>query len=271
MATFNAASGEIYYEVHGEQRAQAPLILLNGIMMSTKSWESFIEQLSKDRLLILMDFYDQGSSQKLCGKTYEHSLQIQAVLSLMKHLGHEKYELCGISYGAQIALQIAIKSPKSVDSLILFNASARTGHWLRDIGRAWNMAAKTMDAEFYYHVAFPYIYSNSFYNSHNEWMMDRKAFLLDFMDEAFLERMIRLTNSSENYDVLDRLGEVEAKTLIVSAEYDFITPKNESKLMAEGIKNSETRLLEDCGHASMYEKPKEFVELINGFLDPAVI
>ena len=52
MAYFDFEGKSIYYELHGEGR---PLLLLNGIMMSCGSWAEFVEPLSAQNQLILLD------------------------------------------------------------------------------------------------------------------------------------------------------------------------------------------------------------------------
>ncbi|MDO4778059.1 MAG: hypothetical protein Q4A42_00715 [Tissierellia bacterium] len=64
---FETKGNNIYYEVHGEGE---PIILLNGIMMSTLSWQEFIEPLTKNNRLILLDFFNQGQSDKLSDHDY---------------------------------------------------------------------------------------------------------------------------------------------------------------------------------------------------------
>ena len=59
---------KIYYETMGEGQ---PILLLNGIMMSTGSWENFKESFSANNRLILLDFLDQGRSARMTGR-YEH-------------------------------------------------------------------------------------------------------------------------------------------------------------------------------------------------------
>jgi pimeloyl-ACP methyl ester carboxylesterase len=255
----------IAYEVHGAKTDQAPLILLNGIMMSTRSWVQFIPELTKNRQLVLMDFLDQGQSETLEGMEYDHGIQVEAVVAVMDALGAECYDLAGVSYGAQVGLQVALAVPNRVRKLAVFNASAYTSPWLRDIGEAWNHTARLHDPESYYYVALPYIYSNMFYTKNIQWMHERKALLMEVFTDAFLDRMIRLTDSSKNFDVRDRLGEIACPVLVVGADHDYITPINEAEFLRDGIKMSQYYELHGCGHASMYEQPHAFYQLLEGF------
>lgn len=54
-------------------------------------------------------------------------------------------------------------------------------------------------------------------------MKNRAKKLIPYFDRKDVqESLIRLTNSSEGYDVSDRLGEVECPTLIVNATDDVL-------------------------------------------------
>lgn len=261
MAEFMCDGKRVYYETYGQGE---PLLLLNGIMMSCNSWKEFIEPLSQQNLLILVDMFDQGKSAKLEG-SYDHFVQIELVNALLEHLDLKSVCMAGISYGSEIALEYAILYPEKVKRLMLFNATAATGFWLNDVGRAWNLAAG--DPLRYYYTAIPVVYSPDFYKSHSEWMENRRRLLTNgaFANREFMDAMIRLTDSSSSYDVRERLGEILCPTLIVSCGQDYLTPVAEQKYLAEHIKNSHYLVFENCGHASMYEQPLLFASLILGF------
>ncbi|MDR1430437.1 MAG: alpha/beta hydrolase, partial [Spirochaetaceae bacterium] len=138
MAEFEFAGKKVYYESYGSGE---PILLLNGIMMSTRSWVPFIENFSQNNRLLLVDFFDQGQSANLSG-AYDHSIQRDLVNALLDHLGLEKVNICGISYGAEVGLGFAVQRPRRVRRLVLFNGAARTAPLLADIGHNWNEAAK---------------------------------------------------------------------------------------------------------------------------------
>ena len=263
MAYFTFEDKQVYYETYGEGE---PLLLLNGIMMSCASWTEFIEPLSTFNKLILVDMLDQGKSDKY-PVDYDHAVQVRLVGALLDHLGVDKVLLAGISYGSEIGLEFALAQPERVRRLMLFNATAASGEWLTDIGNAWNLAVD--DPEQYYYTAIPVIYSPQFYRDHNDWMRRRHDLLttpgVAFGDKVWMAGMVRLTNSSANYDVRDRLGDVKCPTLIVSCRQDYLTPVEEQQYLAAHIPDSHYVMIENSGHASMYEQPMLFASLILGF------
>lgn len=263
MPEFMYNNKKVYYDIYGKG---TPLVMMNGIMMSHLSWQPFIASL-KNRQLILFDFFDQGKSEKMDNESYKHDIQVELVKALFDHLSIKKADIVGISYGAQIALQFAIHYQDYVNKLMVFNCSSATSSWLHDIGRAWVDAAKTYDPMTFYHVAIPYIYSPYFYNKNIDWMNARKGILGKIFNKPFLDSMIRLIESSEGYDIKTELNKIVVPTFVIAADCDYITPLFEAEYVHQCIKDSEFIILNKCGHASMYEKPQEFVALINGFLE----
>ncbi|GAA0757081.1 MULTISPECIES: alpha/beta hydrolase [Clostridium] len=252
----------IYYEVHGEGEV---IVILNGIMMSHMSWKAFIPELSRNNKVVLLDFLDQGKSDKM-DSLYKQDLQVEVVKAVIDKLELNKINLFGISYGGEVALQFALKYKNLLNKLILFNTTSNTNSWLQDIGRGWINAAETKDAETFYNVTIPIIYSPSFYNKNIDWMNKRREILYKVFKEDFLISMIRLIKSAEGYDVKEKLNKIDISTLIVSSEYDFITPVAEQEDIYKGIPNSQYILIRECGHASMYEKPNEFINILKGYL-----
>lgn len=262
MSFVSYKNKNIYYEVHGTGR---PLIILNGIMMSHGSWKPFIDELSKDNKVVLLDFFDQGKSDKM-EVSYKQDLQVEVVKAVIDKLNLSKINLFGISYGGEVALQFALKYEELLDKLILFNTTSYTNPWLKDIGRGWINAAEDNNKEAFYNVTIPIIYSPSFYTKNINWMNKRKDFLYEIFNEEFLKAMIRLIESAEGYDVREEIKKIKVDTLLVSSEYDFITPSNEQEYINKKIENSSYIMIKDSGHASMYEKPKEFLSILKGYL-----
>lgn len=267
MAKFTLNNLTIDYQIKGEAKEFPPLIILNGIMMSQASWLPFIKPLTKKRQVILLDFIDQGKSDTGEGLDYDHSLQIEMVLGLMKELSFDKYDLFGISYGGEIALQIALKAPNYLRKLAAYNVTYETSPILSHIGKSWIKAAETYDPETFFYTTMPWIYSKNFYNENIDWFEKRLVSLKEVLNKKFMDGMIRLINSSESYDIYDQLKEIKIKTQIVSSDEDILTPAKHGKVISNKIKQSTYKELSNCGHASMYEQPNIFLESLIGFLE----
>lgn len=262
MSVFQFENKDIYYDVQGSGR---PVVFLNGIMMSTASWEPFVSAMSERNMFIRVDFLDQGKSAR-SDVAYTQDLQVEVLHELFSHLGLDGAAVMGISYGGEVALRFAVRYPELVDRLILSNTAACTSDWLKDIGHCWNRVGATLDGEAYYDLAIPVIYSPGYYERKREWMENRRKVLVPlFSSREFQDRMKRLVDSAEHHDCRSELERITAPTLVISSQYDFLTPLHEQEYIVQRIKNAQHVIIPNCGHASMYEQPMLFTALVAGF------
>ena len=258
---------KVYYEIHGN--SGEPIIILNGIMMSTASWKPFIEAMSANNTMVLVDFFDQGQSARMT-ESYDHSIQVKLLDALIQELTgslwYQKFSIMGISYGGEIAIQYALAHPNRVRRLILANTCGRTSPWLKKIGDGWNEVAKTGIGYAYYLTTIPVIYSTRFFEERAQWMENREAYLTEYFSRPeVLQALIRLTDSSRDYDVVDQLHQITCPTLIISSSEDALVPPTEQQLLHEKIKGRVYVTINGSGHASMYECPESFAALVLGF------
>ena len=268
MAEMLFRNKKVYYEVHGD--SGEPIVLLNGIMMSTASWKVFVETLSQHNHVILVDFFDQGQSARLEGEVYDQSIQVELLDAVLEEISgqiwYERFTIMGISYGGEVAIQYALAHPERVRRLVLANTCARTSGWLKKIGDGWNEMAKTGSGYGYYLVTIPVIYSTAFFENRAEWMDNREAYLTEYFGrEDVRQALIRLTNSAASYNVVDRLHEITCPTMVISSSEDVLVPPTEQKLIHEHIAGSTYVTINGSGHASMYEAPEAFAALTLGF------
>jgi L-proline amide hydrolase len=69
----------------------------------------------------------------------------------------------------------------------------------------------------------------------------------------------------KEWDVTDRLHEIDVPTLLVSGRYDEATPKVVQQI-EERIPNSRWVLLEESSHTPHLEEPEAFRAAVEGFL-----
>lgn len=252
----------IYYERSGYGKT---LVLLNGIMMSTASWAYHVEKLAKSFDVITFDFRDQGNSSKM-KDDYDLSIHSKDLSNLLDHLKIKKANILGVSYGAHVAEIFALEDPDRIEKLILSNAVDKTDTYLRELGRAWEVAARTYDVDLFFRLSLPTIYSRTFYNSHFDWIESRmKAFSKAITHEWF-DAFIRLSKSGSDFNISKDLSKILVPTLLIAAEEDMVTPKTTMERMHKKIKNSLIVSIPQAGHAAFLEKAELFCEIIKGFL-----
>lgn len=262
MATFTFEGRDMYFEDHGRGK---PLIVLNGIFMSCASWAAFVPSFAPHCRLLLVDMLDQGRSARM-DREYTQAAQVEAVLALMAHLSLEKASLMGISYGGEVALQLACAHPERVDRLILSNTTAYTSPWLKDIGHSWEYAFESHDGHQFFKTCIPIVYAPTFYEANYAWASAREELFVKAFDAAVYDAFGRLTRSAETHDVREGLCRITADTMVISSEMDYVTPPYQQAELARAIPGASHVRIEGAGHAVMYEKPAAFTAIVLGFL-----
>lgn len=263
MPYVNLSGKNVYYETHGD--ATESLLILNGIMMSSASWQPFLESLKSHVKVVLVDFFDQGKSDYLDFE-YTQDLQVELVESVVGALDLEQVTLLGISYGGEVAMQIASKRPKWLKKLILANTTSYTNPQLKAIGDSWIYAAKSHDGKQFFKSTIPPIYSAGFYEKNLEWLTAREALFVKAFDARWYDGFIRLVISAEAHDARDLVENISVPTLIIGADEDLITPVSCQQFLFDAIADARFVVIKSCGHASMYEKPIEFFTAVIGFM-----
>ena len=265
MSKFQFRNKTIYYTLDGED-TKPKVLILNGIMMSTRSWDPLMKHLLDHFCVLRVDFLDQGLSDRM-DQPYDQSLQVEMLNALLASLDISSIHVVGISYGGEVALQLASRFQDKVKRLMIFHSCAYTSPLLKDVGRAWMKAGEKRDGSLYYKVTIPTIYSAQFYEKHIDWMKQREKLLTPYFSDAdFLDAMERLTASAENYDVRNQLETIDNETMVITAEEDALTPRKDQAYLVKHLKHAHWVSLPGVGHASMYESPLIFVTLIIGFL-----
>jgi pimeloyl-ACP methyl ester carboxylesterase len=71
------------------------------------------------------------------------------------------------------------------------------------------------------------------------------------------------------HDTLDRLGGIEAPTLVVAGEQDLLTPPWQAKAVADAVPGARYELVTGPGssHGLHIEHPEDLGRIVTGFLD----
>ncbi|HOO75656.1 MAG: alpha/beta hydrolase [Thermotogae bacterium] len=253
----------LYYEIHGEGY---PLIFLNGIMMSTGSWNDHVKELEKTNMVITYDMRDQGKSPRL-DPGYNISVHADDLKDLMDSLGIKKANFLGVSYGGQVSQIFISKYPDMVNKLILANTTYQVDRYLAALGQQWKQAAALYDGEKFFDIALPPIYSRPFYNENYDWLMNRRAMFKSSLTKSWYDGFIRLASSNDTFNVSDKLDSIKSTTLLIAGELDIITPLEDMEFMHSKIKNSVLKTIKGSGHGMFLEKMDEFLNIIKDFLN----
>lgn len=254
---------QVYYVLHGE-KTNPVLVLLNGLMMTTASWNHLIPELKKHYYVLGIDMHDMGQSEKM-NPGYKHDTQVECVAHVIQQITNKSVYICGTSYGAMVGLQLALSYPTMVEKMLIFNTSAFTSKSLQDIGRLWEKAAASYDADTYYNEFAPMLYAPDYYENHHAAIYARKELIRPFITKEYCDSIIRLSQSSVGYDIRDQLKNIHQPTLIVGSDVDYLTPLADQYYLANHLPNSELIVIPNAGHGVIFEKVFLLTTLIVGW------
>ncbi|MCF7559996.1 alpha/beta hydrolase [Sabulilitoribacter multivorans] len=110
---------KIYYETHGEGE---PLLLLHGFSLSHKAWDSWIDDLSHEFMVITPDLRGHGNSTNP-SKEFTHELSAQDIYGLLDALKIDKVKAIGQSTGAMTLTHMATMDSTRISSMILVSGT----------------------------------------------------------------------------------------------------------------------------------------------------
>ena len=77
---------------------------------------------------------------------------------------------------------------------------------------------------------------------------------------------LAFTGTLATWDVTDRIGAIDAPTLITVGRHDELTPAS-SQMIAERIAGSELHVFEDSAHLAHWEERARYMRVVRNFLD----
>ncbi len=115
----------LYYEIHGTGK---PLILLHGGFGTFETFAALLPTLALDHQVIGVDLYGHGRTA-LTNRPFRFEHMADDIAALIQHLGLEKADLLGYSFGGAIALQTAIRHPEIVNKLVVISSPFKRAGW----------------------------------------------------------------------------------------------------------------------------------------------
>ena len=115
----------MYYEEHGSGQ---PLILLHGGLGSGDMYAAILPLLAKGRRVITADLQGHGRTADV-DRPLRYETLGNDVAALIRHLGLDRADLMGYSFGARTALRTAVQHPDLVRRLVIACIPCRRDGW----------------------------------------------------------------------------------------------------------------------------------------------
>lgn len=273
--------GRVWYRSVGE--GGTPMLCLHGGPGMTHNYIDPLEDLGDRRQVI---FYDQLG----CGRsdrpddtslwTVPNSVrEVEAVRSALEL---ERFHLFGSSWGGQLSMQYILDyQPPSVASLLMSGSPASMPRWVegclellaelpsdvREVIERHEAQGFTSCPEYLGAVAF-------FYQQHlcrlRPWPVGLERSFAE-MSSVVYETMngpseFTVTGRFRDWDIFDRLGEINVPTLVTGGRHDEIRVDHLTDIHRR-IAGSELVIFEDSSHTPFHEEREVFMRTVNDFLN----
>jgi proline-specific peptidase len=222
--------------------------------------------LADERRVLLFDQLGSGESSR----PDEPSLWtvetfVEQVQSVRDGLGLDEIHLFGSSWGGMLALEYAFTRPDGLASLILNSTPTSAPRWAVETLRLHAELPPGLDDK----------QAEEEFKRRHICRLDPEPEVLARAREQFGAQVYEtmwgpneftVTGTLKEWDVIDRLGELDVPTLITSGRHDECTPPLVQPL-ADGIPGAEWVLFEESAHMPYVEEPERYLEVVGGFLD----
>ena len=244
------------------QSGQGPPLLRAGHFLThlKKDWEGSVYQpmiatLSAAHSLVRYDQRGTGLSQ---ADVNDLSLEAYAedMLAVADAAGLERFPIFATSQGVPVSIHFATAYPERVSRLVLFGGFAQ-GRMVRedDYSRDDAEALMTLIKKGWGKSDSPFISAFVSLFCPDASREERASIAESQLASATPEMATRIRKTIDQFDVTDRLGNVQAPTLILHASGDAIHPLSQGRLLAGGIRGSEFQVFESNNHIILRSSP----------------
>jgi L-proline amide hydrolase len=288
-ATMVLGGRRTWYRVVGDLDGdRTPVVVCHGGPGITHDYLGAVAGLSRSgRPCLLYDQFGCGRSGRRPDAPagfWTVDLFVRELLELTEHLGiADGYHVVGHSWGGMLALESALRHPPGLRSIVAADTFASAQRYAAEVARLVgelpvevrgtierHEAAGTTDAPEYQEAV------RVFYRRHvcrRQPVPDevRRTLAALAADGTVYQAMMgpsefRLSGSLRDWDITDRLAEIDVPVLLVSGRYDEVTPAAVQPL-CDGLRDVHWVLFEESSHMPHVEETARFLDVVEHFLD----
>lgn len=171
----------------------------------------------------------------------------------LRERGLRDVVLAGSSMGGAIALELALRKHPAVRGVVLLGSSAKlrvAPTIFAAMETDFEQAARTLAGLFF-----------------AEPSSERIGGAVEQMLRVGAAQTRRDFEACNNFDVLDRLPEIDVPLLALSGEFDRMVPPKFSQAAADRVPGGEARIVPGAGHLLFVEHPAETNDALRAFVD----
>lgn len=255
----------MHYDIHGLTSPDAPTILLSsGLGGSGGYWATQIPALSKRFRVITYDHRGCGKTGGSVPEVGGIAAMADDVLEIADALKLEKFHFMGHALGGLIGLDLALRRPALIESLVLINAWSKADP---HSGRCFDVRIALLEnagVEAFVKAQPLFLYPAIYMAENPEKMAAEEAHALAHFQGR--DNILRRIAALRAFDIDDRLGQIQTPTLVIATRDDLLVPYSRSLRLAEGLPNANLVLTVAGGHAVNVTYPQTFNSAVLDFL-----
>jgi len=253
---------ELHHVVEGP--ADAPVLVLSSSLGTThRMWDPQVPALRERFRLVRYDHRGHGSSPVPPGP-YSIAELGQDVLAMLDGLGVERFSFCGLSLGGMVGMWVASEVPERVERLVLCCTSALLGP--RELWDERARVARSEGMEALVEGVVERWFTPALHEERPEDVERAKRMLAATPPEGYAG----CCEAIREMDLRDRLGRIQAPTLVISGSDDPATPPEHGERLREAIPEARTVVIERAAHLANIERPEPFARALLEHLSPVL-
>lgn len=231
------------------------LLLLHGLFGALSNWDSVVSRFSKNYRVIIPLLPIYTMPVKSAGLDALNKF----VEEFVEAMGLSDLNIIGNSLGGHVGLIYTLANADKVHTLILTGSSG--------------LFENSMGGSFPRRGSYDYIQERVAYTFY-----DPKTATKELVDEVFETtksipkalRIVAIAKSAQRHNMADVITQIKVPTLLIWGLNDTITPPYVAHEFDRLIPNTTLRFVDKCCHAPMMERPEEFNEILEEFLQKEV-
>lgn len=227
------------------------MILLHGLFGQLSNWDTVVNEFGASYNISVppLPIYDAPKHDPLY-------FLVEYLEQFIKSEQLKDVILVGNSLGGHIAILYTSRHARNVKKLILTGSSGLYENTNMGSFPKRNTASYIKERVEY-----------TFHNPHiaTEELVDQVLTITTDAQKCL--RVLRVARSAQRHYVADLLPQIAAPTLLIWGKEDKITPIHVAHEFADTIPDSHLVILDECGHAPMMEKPREFNFALQHYLN----
>jgi 3-oxoadipate enol-lactonase len=257
----------LYAEVAGEG---PELVLLHEGVCDSRMWDPQWPSFTRSHRVLRFDFRGYGRTPLEKGR-YSAA---KDVIELLDEHGFERAALVGVSLGGRVALEIALAQPERVSALVLVGSGLPGHDWSDEMKATWEEEEAAFNAG---------DLDGAVEVTLRTWVDGPRRKPEDVdpavrakvaeMQKRALELYAEVGDEAEEEllvpDLAERLGEIQARTLVAVGAEDVPDILAIADKLANGIPGASRATIENTAHVPNLERPDEFERLVLGFVEEA--